>query len=157
RKLGLNFAAAALVWIGVVQAGLRADDTAIKSSNIGNPTRLEVFPPAVKLSGPRSRTQLVVTGHYADGSMRDLTRDSQFASTASDIVTAESSLVLPQHDGKANIAIIAGGRAAVVPVEVTAQEQQQPVSFEFDTLAALSKQGCNSGACHGSPSGKGGF
>ena len=31
------------------------------------------------------------------------------------------------------------------------------MSFEFETLAALSKQGCNSGACHGSPSGKGGF
>ena len=53
--------------------------------------------------------------------------------------------------------MIAGGRAAVVPVEVKGFEQPQPVSFEFDTLAAISKQGCNSGACHGSPSGKGGF
>jgi hypothetical protein len=42
-------------------------------------------------------------------------------------------------------------------VEVTAYTQPRAVSFEFDALAALSKQGCNSGACHGSPSGKGGF
>lgn len=32
-----------------------------------------------------------------------------------------------------------------------------PVSFKNDTLAALTKAGCNMGACHGSPSGKGGF
>src|SRR5262245_52511773 len=156
-KLAGNFVAAALIWTIAVQSALRADDTAMKPSIVGTPTRLEVFPPTIKLSGQRSRAQLVVTGHYADGSIRDLSRDSQFASTASDVVTAEGSLVLPQHDGKAEIAIIAGGRAAVVPVEATACEQQQPVSFEFDTLAALSKQGCNSGACHGSPSGKGGF
>ena len=31
------------------------------------------------------------------------------------------------------------------------------VEFESEVLVALSKQGCNSGACHGSPSGKGGF
>src|SRR5262245_59920103 len=157
QKLAWKLASVALVWIIAVQAVLRSDDIAIKSSTIGTPARLEVFPPAVKLSGQRSRLQLVVTGHYADGSVRDLTRDSQFASTASDVVTAEGSLVLPQRDGKADIAIIVGGRAAVIPVEVTSCEQQQPVSFEFDTLAALSKQGCNSGACHGSPSGKGGF
>ena len=31
------------------------------------------------------------------------------------------------------------------------------LEFESEVLVALSKQGCNSGACHGSPSGKGGF
>jgi Protein of unknown function (DUF1549)/Protein of unknown function (DUF1553) len=31
------------------------------------------------------------------------------------------------------------------------------VSFQYDVLAALSKHGCSSGACHGSPAGKGGF
>jgi hypothetical protein len=32
-----------------------------------------------------------------------------------------------------------------------------PVSFKYQTLAALNKAGCNAGACHGSPSGKAGF
>ncbi|MFN0018693.1 MAG: DUF1549 domain-containing protein [Pirellulaceae bacterium] len=31
------------------------------------------------------------------------------------------------------------------------------VSFRYDVLAALSKHSCSSGACHGSPTGKGGF
>ena len=36
-------------------------------------------------------------------------------------------------------------------------EEDRPISFRYDVLPALSKQGCSAGACHGSPSGKGGF
>src|SRR2546421_3775447 len=32
-----------------------------------------------------------------------------------------------------------------------------PVEFRRDVVAALSRAGCNSGACHGSPQGKNGF
>src|SRR6478735_1068202 len=34
---------------------------------------------------------------------------------------------------------------------------EPPVSFRTDVIAALSRVGCNSGACHGSPQGKNGF
>jgi Protein of unknown function (DUF1549)/Protein of unknown function (DUF1553) len=134
-----------------------AEEPVLEPIAVGVPLRLEVFPPVIKLSGPRSRAQLVVTGHYADGSVQDLTRASQFATTAAGVVVVEQGIALPQHDGQAEVAVVAGGRAAVVPVEVTEYDRPEPVSFEFDALAALSKQGCNSGACHGSPSGKGGF
>src|SRR5262249_24333439 len=50
-----------------------------------------------------------------------------------------------------------GGQESTVAVEVANQEAPDKVSFNYGTLAVLSKQGCNSGACHGSPSGKGGF
>src|SRR5262245_48348870 len=40
---------------------------------IGQPTSLVVQPSSVALTGPRSVQQLVVTGKYADGSVRDLT------------------------------------------------------------------------------------
>ena len=33
----------------------------------------------------------------------------------------------------------------------------EDVSFRYEVLAALSKQGCSAGMCHGSPTGKGGF
>ena len=36
-------------------------------------------------------------------------------------------------------------------------EAPAPVSFKNETQMALTKAGCNMGACHGSPSGKGGF
>jgi hypothetical protein len=44
-----------------------------------------------------------------------------------------------------------------VPVVVEGLDRPAPVSFRKETVAALTRQGCNSGACHGSPSGKGGF
>src|SRR5258707_13356067 len=34
---------------------------------------------------------------------------------------------------------------------------EDPVSFRTDVIAAISRAGCNSGACHGSPQGKNGF
>src|SRR5258707_214870 len=33
----------------------------------------------------------------------------------------------------------------------------EPVAFRTDVIAALSRAGCNQGACHGSPQGKNGF
>jgi len=33
-----------------------------RGPSVGQPTRLEVFPPKVALTGPRSRAQLAVTG-----------------------------------------------------------------------------------------------
>jgi hypothetical protein len=36
-------------------------------------------------------------------------------------------------------------------------EQPAPVSFRRDVIPAFSQAGCNTGACHGTPTGKGGF
>src|SRR5215470_13411282 len=35
--------------------------------------------------------------------------------------------------------------------------EPRPVDFRSDVIAALSRAGCNQGACHGSPMGKNGF
>jgi transglutaminase-like putative cysteine protease len=45
---------------------------------------------------------------------------------------------------------------ALAPSDVRAAEPPA-VSFRTDVVAALSRVGCNSGACHGSPQGKNGF
>jgi hypothetical protein len=134
-----------------------ASEPALEPIAIGQPVRIELYPPAIKLVGPRSRMQLVVTGHYADGSMQDLTRAAQFATTNPAVAAVENAVALPKQDGAAELVVVAAGLAAKASVEVTGFAAPQPVSFEWETLAALSKQGCNSGACHGSPSGKGGF
>ena len=50
-----------------------ADEPALQPIAIGKPVRIEVFPSELKLAGPRSQRQLVVTGHYEGGSVQDLT------------------------------------------------------------------------------------
>src|SRR5918994_4563480 len=113
---------------------LAAYGALIASAEANDLARIEVFPASLKLVGPRSRMQLVVTGHYADGSVRDLTRDSQFATTAADVVAVENTVALPRKDGKAKIAVIAGGQTAVVPVEVARYTEKVPLSFEIHSL-----------------------
>src|SRR5262245_47078459 len=46
---------------------------------------------------------------------------------------------------------------AIVLLAPVAERSEKPVSFVHDVLPALTKQGCNAGNCHGSPTGKGGF
>ncbi|HWY88751.1 MAG TPA: hypothetical protein VNX28_18715, partial [Gemmataceae bacterium] len=44
-----------------------------KAKIVGQPVSLQVEPASIVLTGPRGMQQLVVTGRYADGRVRDLT------------------------------------------------------------------------------------
>ena len=119
--------------------------------------RIEVYPAEVRLAGVREQAQLIVTGHYADGSIQDLTRAAAISTANAEVVTVQGTVAFPAANGEASLNIDVDGKTAAVKVVVENQDQPQPVSFLYDTLAALSKNSCNAGACHGSPSGKGGF
>ena len=129
-------------------ATVRADD---------KPTRIEVFPAKVLLASKRATCQLVVTGYYPNGETRDLTHDAVFAPSDGALVEVRGSAAFPKKDGKAEIAVTVAGHTAKVPVEVSNQEKPDPIKFRTETLAVLTKHGCNAGSCHGSPQGKGGF
>ena len=143
--------------------GLQADEKAAAAADglepvvVGMPQKIEVFPPQFKLDTVRRRMHLSVTATYADGSQQDLTRVAEFVSSNPNVATIEQAVARPHADGQTEIAVRVAGQELKVPVEVTHQSRPDPVSFNYGTLVALSKQGCNSGACHGSPSGKGGF
>ncbi len=120
------------------------------------PSRIEVYPAKVALGSNRATTQFVITGHFAHGETRDLTHNATFTLSAP-VVEVRTGVAFPKKDGKAEITIVAGGHAVKVPVEVSGQSDPDPMRFRTETLAVLTKQGCNSGSCHGSPDGKGGF
>src|SRR5262249_43357626 len=63
-------------------------DAATRAKVIGQPVALVVQPPAINLSGPRAVQQVVVSGRYADGSVRDLTPFCDFNAEAADIAAA---------------------------------------------------------------------
>jgi hypothetical protein len=134
-----------------------ADETPAEAISIGNPARIEVFPTQVKLESPQRVMHLIVSGYYADGTVQDLTSVTEFKAADEKIARVENATVIPSGNGSTAVSVKVGGHELAVPVEVSHQEQPEPVSFNYGTLAVLSKQGCNSGACHGSPSGKGGF
>lgn len=156
---GLLLAAATLVCGAARAAESEAADkpVALEPIAVGEPQRIDVFPTEFKLQTPRRRMHLLVTGHYADGQQQDLTRAAEFVSSDDKVVAVENGAAVPKGDGKAEIIIRIGSHEQRVAVEVSGQAAADPVSFHFEALTALTKQGCNSGACHGSPSGKGGF
>jgi len=121
------------------------------------PTRIEVFPANVELAGPKSHMHLVVTGFYSGGVVEDLTGAAELKSANPAIVSVEDRQLHPAGNGRTEVSVRAGGQEAKVQVSVTRQDVADRVSFHYGTLVVLTKQGCNMGACHGSPSGKGGF
>ncbi len=125
---------------------------------IGQPVSLEVQPSAIVLNGPRAMQQLLVTGRYADGSIRDLTPFVQIDADSPNLLTiVEGHLVFPRKNGTTVLHVQAGSLQTTIPVTVSDFENPHPISFRNDLIAALNVGGCNSGACHGTPSGKNGF
>lgn len=119
---------------------------------------LVVEPAAVTLQGHRSSQQLLVSQPVAAGTFADVTRDATYESSAPSVaVVTSSGLIVPRAHGSAEIVVRMGDRVARVAVQVVDYDRPDPVDFESDVIAALSKAGCNQGACHGSPQGKNGF
>jgi hypothetical protein len=131
---------------------------AARARVIGDPVALLVQPETLVLTGPRSTLQPVITGRYADGSLRDLTHFSDLTLEQAGIVSLdEDRFMRPLKDGTTTLIVRAAKQTVRVPVTVKDFTKPQPVSFRNELIAALNVGGCNMGACHGTPSGKNGF
>jgi len=134
-----------------------ADETVAAVLDVGTPVQVVLEPQGFTLRGPRARQQLIVTGNYSDNSLRDLTPAVQYTSSNAAVAKIENAIVLPTGNGECTITATVGSLTSVVTCKVERFDQPSPVSFQYETQMALTKSGCNMGACHGSPSGKGGF
>lgn len=121
------------------------------------PTRLEVYPEIVELSSQRDKRQMIVTGYDATGKPSDWTNLAEYLPEAPDQLRVHEGVATPLTDGKSFLTVKVGNVQQQVPVRITNSQNSPRIDFESEVLVALSKQGCNSGACHGSPSGKGMF
>jgi len=133
-------------------------DAGERKAVIGQPATVETFPASVTLTGIRDARQLVVSGKYADGGIRDLSSVVEAKVEPVGVVELEEGLYLrPKKNGTATVVINANGKEIRVPVTVAGMDKPAPVSFRRDVIAAMNVGGCNMGACHGTPSGKNGF
>ena len=123
---------------------------------IGQPTKLTVQPADIVLTDGRTWQQVVVTGNYADGSVRDLRLWRNCSSKGTSLPWLKAAWCC-----RGRMAWVSwSSRPAQwtrVPVTVKDFDKPQPVSFRNEFIAALNVGGCNAGACHGTPSGKNGF
>ena len=100
-----------------------------------------------------------MTGHYADGSVRDLTAEARFAVEPAGVGggLGRRASSPPWPTARAGCGRRGGRTRAEVPVGSSRRARVRPVSYRLDVAAVLSKAGCNMGACHGNLNGKGGF
>lgn len=120
------------------------------------PDRIEVSPSEIRLEGKRAYRQILVTGYFR-GEPRDLTHTATFTPGRGRIAAVREGRVIPLRDGRETLTIRYGGSMVKTHVVVTGCAKPDPIQFKFETLAILTKQGCATGSCHGSPHGKGGF
>jgi hypothetical protein len=157
KSLPILFALAAFC---AITLNARADiptDPAVRARIIGTPKSLLVHPPSFTLSGSRATAQPVVTGVYGDGTVRDLTHFADLKLEGGVATIDAERFVTAKMNGKAVLTVSAGGQSVKVDVTVENFDKPTPVSFRNEVVAALNVGGCNSGACHGTPTGKNGF
>jgi hypothetical protein len=121
------------------------------------PGSLEVFPATVRLEGPAASQRLVVVGTFADGTRRDVTDRAKIEPGGPAVAVDGRGRLVPAADGSGEVVVRVGGAEARVQVEVVGSGRPREVSFRHEINPALTKLGCNQGACHGSQHGKGGF
>lgn len=124
---------------------------------IAGPLTLSIYPSEIQLNANRARQQLVVTGSDAQGDWRDWTRLAHVSVANPEVAEIRQGAVYPLATGETELIVQVGSIQQTVPVSVNLPTTPERVDFESEVLVAVSKQGCNSGACHGSPTGKGGF
>lgn len=123
------------------------------------PTALAIVPGDIALKGHRSTSQLIANGDLPGNKRADFTRDVTWSSANDKVAKVlKSGRVIPVADGSTTImAQVPGGPSSMVKVSVTGMNAPDPVSFRNDVVPAFSQANCNMGACHGTPTGKGGF
>jgi len=166
--VGLVFVAASALLGGGMTGLSRAETPAAPEAKSaldkGNKTvaSIQVGPERSTLVGRRSTRQLLASGAVGptgSGSTCDLTRSVEWVSLDPTVaVVSTSGQVTPKGDGSATI--VARGESGVearATVAVSGMAGPNRVSFRNDVMAAFSQANCNMGACHGTPTGKGGF
>lgn len=151
------FALGASPFLSAEEAPKAAAPAPSTTQEVGSPERISIEPQKFVLNGSRSQQQLIVTGFYPNGEVRDLTGSVQILSSLPGVAPVENGVVKPLANGQSHLVAQVNGVIAVAEANVQGLDKPSRVVFKHDMLAALTKTGCNMGACHGSPSGKGGF
>ena len=126
-------------------------------SAAGALTDLTISPSEVHLSGKQDRQSLVVQAAYADGVTRDVTDKMNLALADKSLARLDGATLYPLADGHTELTVKFDGRTLKVPIVVEHANVARGASFKLDVVPALTKAGCNAGACHGASRGKDGF
>ncbi|MDF1811983.1 MAG: DUF1553 domain-containing protein [Verrucomicrobiales bacterium] len=113
---------------------------------------LAILPQTVTLDGPEARHRISAVV-MKDGIFGGETKVEKFSSSDEKVVVVESGILIPKSNGSATVSV--GGATAKIVVK----NFDKPFAWSFSNhvLPVISRNDCNTGACHGAIAGKGGF
>ncbi|MBL8792342.1 MAG: DUF1553 domain-containing protein, partial [Planctomycetia bacterium] len=157
---------AALVLVALLAPSV-ATGAAPEAKGLGDPGKLQSLTVetgrdrdgAFLLAGRDSWQQLLVTGQYQSGQVRDLSRKVTYEATPTGVVSIDpTGLVTPVQEGQATITVkFEGVPSASTKVTVANIVTDLPINFPNQIVPIFTKFGCNAGGCHGKASGQNGF
>ncbi len=129
--------------------------TALAASETG---AAKIFPEKIALTGANS-SALFVVQQFSDATIGSQIRTGLHIEIGnSDVARIEAERVVAVGDGLTELIIQqTDGQFSRIPVEVAGANVPMRLQFEAHIQSILARNGCNSGACHGALSGKGGF
>src|SRR5262245_1322902 len=160
-------ACVAPAFLAFLLTDLSASDNKPKAPGLGDPGQLAAIAVEtgrdrdglVLISGRDAGQQLVVTGQYNTGQLRDLTGKCTYDVSPAGIVNVEATgLIVPVAEGEAAIHVSAApGIDGTVKVKVTNLVHDLPINFPNQITPVFTKYSCNGGGCHGKSGGQNGF
>ena len=118
---------------------------------------ITIEPEVVRITGRNRQTQLLITGHRKDGTLKDLTSQATLSIEDQSVATLSDSLVLGKTEGTTNLTVQLDSFQQSIPIHVAGYQNYPPVNFEVDIIPLLTKLNCNGGGCHGRQGGQNGF
>ena len=120
-------------------------------------TRIDVYPPAIKLESMHDTQRFVVTATREDGVTLDVTTQATAALTTPGFARIEGNKLIPSADGETTLELTLAEHKASDPITVSNAGTARPISFHLDVMPVFLRAGCNTGSCHGAARGKDGF
>lgn len=119
---------------------------------------VRILPGEVTLTRLGEVQSLVVGLFEGDTLILDLTGKAKIESEApARVMVASDARLIARGDGEVMVTAKTAHGEARVKVKVRGAQTLSAISFANEVIPALTRAGCNSGACHGALAGKGGF
>ncbi|MAS95097.1 MAG: cell surface protein [Verrucomicrobiales bacterium] len=120
--------------------------------------KIDVYPGDINLETKRDNQSVVVMATYDDDTTLDVTANASFNFGDPSLIDLKSrSNFKGAKDGKTDLTVKVADKSVKVPVTVTDAAKDRPISFHLDVMPVFMREGCNTGACHGSARGQDGF
>ena len=122
------------------------------------PPTFAIRPAKATLSAGDPGLQLIVDDQGAHGGKVDRTAQARWEAEPKGIVDiSNDGYATSRKPGKATVSAWIGPDKVSAEVEVAGNEAGRPWDFATDIVPILTRQGCNTGGCHGKADGQNGF